>query len=273
MTATAARRTAVAAAGKTVHSGRVAGLTLEGRRVGDVTEEPRLPALRRLERRRQPRQNRAHADPRQRPRLATQGNEDPRRHRDRPRRGRRHRHPPPPRRHPPRPPRPSRRRRRPSASAPPRSPKRLTGQGYTFPVYGKATAADDFGAARADTGVHEGNDVFAPFGAPVLAVADGTVSPRRHAAHRRQPPCGSTPTPATRSSTRTSPPSPPTPSTAAASRPAPSSASPATPATPSRPRRTSTSRSTPAARPRTRSIRMRSCSHGRSTATWPRAPG
>jgi murein DD-endopeptidase MepM/ murein hydrolase activator NlpD len=57
----------------------------------------------------------------------------------------------------------------------PKVPKRLTGQGYTFPVYGKATAADDFGAARADTGKHEGNDVFAPFGAPVLAVADGTV--------------------------------------------------------------------------------------------------
>jgi len=57
----------------------------------------------------------------------------------------------------------------------PKVPKRLTGQSYAFPVFGRATAADDFGAARADTGVHVGNDVFAPFGAPVLAVADGVV--------------------------------------------------------------------------------------------------
>ena len=53
--------------------------------------------------------------------------------------------------------------------------ERLTGQRYAFPVYGKADVADDFGAARADTGAHQGNDVFAPFGAPVLAVADGVV--------------------------------------------------------------------------------------------------
>ena len=66
-------------------------------------------------------------------------------------------------------------KKKPKRKRAPKVPKRLTGQGYTFPVYGKATAADDFGAARADTGVHEGNDVFAPFGAPVLAVADGTV--------------------------------------------------------------------------------------------------
>ncbi|MEA2320045.1 MAG: hypothetical protein QOD44_4234, partial [Solirubrobacteraceae bacterium] len=59
-----------------------------------------------------------------------------------------------------------------------RAPKvreRLTGQRYAFPVYGHASVADDFGAARADTGVHEGNDVFAHFGAPVLAVGDGVV--------------------------------------------------------------------------------------------------
>jgi murein DD-endopeptidase MepM/ murein hydrolase activator NlpD len=53
--------------------------------------------------------------------------------------------------------------------------RRLTGQRYAFPVYGKADVADDFGAPRADTGAHQGNDVFAPFGAPVLAVADGVV--------------------------------------------------------------------------------------------------
>ena len=39
-----------------------------------------------------------------------------------------------------------------------------------------ATAADDYGAARADTGAHQGNDVFAPFGAPVLAVADAMTA-------------------------------------------------------------------------------------------------
>jgi murein DD-endopeptidase MepM/ murein hydrolase activator NlpD len=57
----------------------------------------------------------------------------------------------------------------------PKVRERLTGQRYAFPVYGKASVADDFGAPRADTGAHEGNDVFAEFGAPVLAVADGVV--------------------------------------------------------------------------------------------------
>ena len=57
----------------------------------------------------------------------------------------------------------------------PKVRERLTGQRYAFPVYGKATVADDCGAARAETGAHQGNDVFAQFGAPVLAVADGVV--------------------------------------------------------------------------------------------------
>ena len=57
----------------------------------------------------------------------------------------------------------------------PRIQRRLTNQNYAFPVYGKADVADDFGAAR-QIGAHQGNDVFAPFGAPVLAAADGTVS-------------------------------------------------------------------------------------------------
>jgi murein DD-endopeptidase MepM/ murein hydrolase activator NlpD len=57
----------------------------------------------------------------------------------------------------------------------PKVRERLTGQRYAFPVYGDASVADDFGAPRADTGAHEGNDVFAEFGAPVLAVADGVV--------------------------------------------------------------------------------------------------
>ena len=56
----------------------------------------------------------------------------------------------------------------------PKVRERLTGQRYAFPVYGDASVADDFGAAR-QIGAHQGNDVFARFGAPVLAVADGVV--------------------------------------------------------------------------------------------------
>jgi hypothetical protein len=51
----------------------------------------------------------------------------------------------------------------------------LTAGGYVFPVYGPASFTDDFSAARAFTGWHHGNDVFAPLGAPVLAVTDGTL--------------------------------------------------------------------------------------------------
>jgi murein DD-endopeptidase MepM/ murein hydrolase activator NlpD len=51
----------------------------------------------------------------------------------------------------------------------------ITGQGFVFPVYGPASFTDDFNAARAITGWHHGNDIFAPLGAPVLAVADGTL--------------------------------------------------------------------------------------------------
>jgi hypothetical protein len=51
----------------------------------------------------------------------------------------------------------------------------LTAGGYVFPVYGPASFSDDFGAARADTGWHHGNDIFAPLGAPVLAVTDGSL--------------------------------------------------------------------------------------------------
>jgi hypothetical protein len=51
----------------------------------------------------------------------------------------------------------------------------LTNQGYVFPVYGPSSFSDDFGAPRADTAWHHGNDVFAPRGAPILAVADGTL--------------------------------------------------------------------------------------------------
>jgi hypothetical protein len=52
---------------------------------------------------------------------------------------------------------------------------RLTTDGYVFPVYGPSTFTNDFGAARAITGWHHGNDIFAPAGAPVLAVRDSTL--------------------------------------------------------------------------------------------------
>jgi murein DD-endopeptidase MepM/ murein hydrolase activator NlpD len=53
--------------------------------------------------------------------------------------------------------------------------QRLARGRFVFPVYGAARGADDFGAAR-QIGAHEGNDVFAPFGSPVLAVADGRLN-------------------------------------------------------------------------------------------------
>jgi len=49
--------------------------------------------------------------------------------------------------------------------------------GYMFPVLGATTAdfSDDWGAPRATTGHHQGIDVFAPNGTPLLAVHDGTL--------------------------------------------------------------------------------------------------
>ena len=52
---------------------------------------------------------------------------------------------------------------------------RLTSSRYVFPVYGPSSFADTFGAGRATTGWHHGEDIFAPLGAPILAVTDGTV--------------------------------------------------------------------------------------------------
>jgi murein DD-endopeptidase MepM/ murein hydrolase activator NlpD len=51
----------------------------------------------------------------------------------------------------------------------------LSPAGYVFPVYGPSSFIDTFGAARAGVGWHHGQDIFAPLGAPLLAVADGTV--------------------------------------------------------------------------------------------------
>ena len=81
-------------------------------------------------------------------------------------------------------PRPTRRRRRrwrrPSPLGLPRRPAPEIalppGEGYVFPVFGDSSFSDDYGAPRAVTGWHHGNDIFAATGTPVLAVADGTLS-------------------------------------------------------------------------------------------------
>jgi murein DD-endopeptidase MepM/ murein hydrolase activator NlpD len=54
---------------------------------------------------------------------------------------------------------------------------RLTSDGYVFPIFGAASFGDSFGAPRPNIpgGWHHGEDIFAPLGAPILAVADGTV--------------------------------------------------------------------------------------------------
>jgi murein DD-endopeptidase MepM/ murein hydrolase activator NlpD len=53
--------------------------------------------------------------------------------------------------------------------------KLLATPGYAFPVAGQHNFVDTFGAPRADVPVHVGNDVFAAFGTPVVAVADGRL--------------------------------------------------------------------------------------------------
>jgi murein DD-endopeptidase MepM/ murein hydrolase activator NlpD len=53
--------------------------------------------------------------------------------------------------------------------------ERLARGRFVFPVYGDVRCADDFGAER-QIGAHQGNDCFAAFGSPVLAVADGTLN-------------------------------------------------------------------------------------------------
>ncbi len=47
---------------------------------------------------------------------------------------------------------------------------------YVFPVLGDVSFIDDYGAPRAGTGWHHGNDLFAATGTPLVAVADGTLS-------------------------------------------------------------------------------------------------
>ena len=52
----------------------------------------------------------------------------------------------------------------------------LTAKGFVFPVYGKHDYTDTFGAPRADTGFHAGNDIFATTGTPVVAVCEGSLN-------------------------------------------------------------------------------------------------
>ena len=65
----------------------------------------------------------------------------------------------------------------PTATPVPKPPQRLTAGGYAFPVYGDVTYDSTYGAARAAPIVaHEGNDIFAEFGSPAVAVADGRLT-------------------------------------------------------------------------------------------------
>jgi murein DD-endopeptidase MepM/ murein hydrolase activator NlpD len=50
-----------------------------------------------------------------------------------------------------------------------------TSRGYAFPVYGEHRFSDDWGAPRQFTGKHEGNDIFAAAGTPVVAVTGGRL--------------------------------------------------------------------------------------------------
>jgi murein DD-endopeptidase MepM/ murein hydrolase activator NlpD len=54
-------------------------------------------------------------------------------------------------------------------------PAPLTPGGRAFPVVRRTTVTDTYGALRAGVGWHHGDDLFAPRGTPVVAVADGTV--------------------------------------------------------------------------------------------------
>lgn len=57
------------------------------------------------------------------------------------------------------------------------TPALRTPGGHVFPVYGPSSFTDTYGAFRGDVSGdwHHGDDIFAPLGAPVLAVASGTV--------------------------------------------------------------------------------------------------
>ncbi|MBA3434451.1 MAG: M23 family metallopeptidase [Actinobacteria bacterium] len=54
---------------------------------------------------------------------------------------------------------------------------RLSAGGYVFPIFGTVSFGDSFGGPRPGIpgGWHHGEDIFAPEGAPILAVAAGTI--------------------------------------------------------------------------------------------------
>jgi murein DD-endopeptidase MepM/ murein hydrolase activator NlpD len=87
--------------------------------------------------------------------------------------------PPPPAKPKPASPKPA----KPAAAKPPKAKRKkpprtqvlLTSKGFVFPVYGKHSYSDDYGAPRQDTGRHEGNDIFATAGTPAVAVCTGTL--------------------------------------------------------------------------------------------------
>jgi hypothetical protein len=65
---------------------------------------------------------------------------------------------------------------KPARRKPSRAHVLLTSKGFVFPVYGPHNYTDTFGAFRADTGFHEGNDIFAAAGTPLVAVCDGSLN-------------------------------------------------------------------------------------------------
>jgi murein DD-endopeptidase MepM/ murein hydrolase activator NlpD len=93
-------------------------------------------------------------------------------------------HKPKPRKHKPKahestpqkPAKPHAKHHKPKRRKPSRTHVLLTGKGFVFPVYGKHNYSDTYGAFRADTIVHEGNDIFAEAGTPLVAVCDGTLN-------------------------------------------------------------------------------------------------